>query len=87
MSLEYHMNIKLLNDHNLEFVSLKEGYTGLSESIHVKMPHCWKLHVPAQMTEKFIRSGDQVKSIWKREIIKVKSRNVLLCVGIFHSNS
>ena len=62
------MNIKLLNDHNLEFVSLKEGYTGLSESIHVKMPHCWKSHVPAQMTEKFIRSGDQVKSIWKREI-------------------
>ena len=34
------MNIKLLNEHNLEFLSLKEGYTGSSESIHVKMPHC-----------------------------------------------
>ena len=36
------MNIKLLNEHNLEFLSLKEGYTGSSESIHFKMQHCWK---------------------------------------------
>ena len=36
LSLDYHMNIKLLNEHNLEFLSLKEGYTGSSESIHVK---------------------------------------------------
>ena len=35
------MNIKLLDEHNLEFLSLKEGYSGSSESIHVKMPHCW----------------------------------------------
>ena len=42
LSLEYYMNIKLLNEHNLEFLSLKEGYTGSSESIHVKMSHCWK---------------------------------------------
>ena len=38
------MNIKL-NEHNLDFLSLKEGYTGSSESIHVKMLHCWKSHV------------------------------------------
>ena len=31
------MNIKLLNEHNLEFLSLKEGYTGSSESSHVRM--------------------------------------------------
>ena len=36
------MNIKLLNEHNLEFLGLKEGYTGSSESIHFKMPHCGK---------------------------------------------
>ena len=30
------MNIKLLNKHNLEFLSLKVGYTGSSESIHFK---------------------------------------------------
>ena len=43
------MNIKLLTEQHLEFRSLKGGYTGLSESIHVKMPHCWKSHVVAQM--------------------------------------
>ena len=43
------MNIKLLNEHNLEFLSLKEGNAGSSESIHVKMPHCWKSHVAAQI--------------------------------------
>ena len=31
------MNIKLLNEHNLEFLGLKEGYTGSSESIHVTL--------------------------------------------------
>ena len=50
LSLEYYMNIKLLNEHNLEFLSLKEGYTGSSESIHFKMPHCWKSHVAAHLS-------------------------------------
>ena len=27
LSLEFYMNIKLLNEHNLEFLSLIEGYT------------------------------------------------------------
>ena len=44
------MNIKLLNDQNLEFLSLKEGYRGSSESIHFKMPHCWKSHVAAHLS-------------------------------------
>ena len=51
------MNIKLLNEHNLEFLSLKEGYTGSSESIHVKMPHCWKSHVAAQIVFKSKRAS------------------------------
>ena len=50
LSLEYYMNIKLLNEHNLEFLSLKEGYTGSSESIHFKMPHCWKTHVTVHLS-------------------------------------
>ena len=50
LSLEYYMNIKLLDEHNLEFLSLKEGYTGSSESNHVKMPHCWKSHVAAHLS-------------------------------------
>ena len=44
------MNIKLLNEHNLEFLSFKEGHTGSSESIHFKMPHCWKSHVAAHLS-------------------------------------
>ena len=34
------MSVKLLTDHNLEFLSLKESCTGLSESTLVKMSHC-----------------------------------------------
>ena len=41
------MIVKLLTKHHLEFLSLKGDCTGLSESIHVKMPHCWKSHVAA----------------------------------------
>ena len=49
LSLEYSMNIKLLTEHLLEFLSFQGDCTGLSESIHVKMPHCWKSHVTAQI--------------------------------------
>ena len=45
------MNVKLLTEHHLEFLTLKEGSTGSSESTHVKMPHCWKSHVAAQMVD------------------------------------
>ena len=44
------MSVKLLTEHQLEFLSLKGGCTGCSESTHVKMPHCWKLHVVAHMS-------------------------------------
>ena len=43
------MNVKLLTEHHLEFLSLKVGCTDLSESIHVKMSHCWKSHVVAHI--------------------------------------
>ena len=42
------MIVKLLTEQHLEFPSLKGGCTGLSESTHVKMPHCWKSHALAQ---------------------------------------
>ena len=51
MSLEYSMDFKLLTEHYLEFLSLKGGFTGLSESMLVKMPHCWKSHVTAQLSK------------------------------------
>ena len=38
------MTVKLLTLHHLEFLCLKGGCTGSSESTLVKMPHCWKSH-------------------------------------------
>ena len=43
------MNDKLLTEHHLEFLSLKGGCSGSSESTLVKMPHCWKAHVTAHI--------------------------------------
>ena len=37
--LQYSMNINLLTEHHLEFLSLKGGYTGWSGSTHVKKCH------------------------------------------------
>ena len=41
------MIVKLLTERHLEFLSLKGGYRGCSESTNVKMPHCWKSHALA----------------------------------------
>ena len=40
------MSVKLLTEQHLELLSLKGGYTGLSESTLVNLPHCWKSHGP-----------------------------------------
>ena len=43
------MSVNLLTEHHLERLSLKGSCTGSSESTHVKIPHCWKSHVTAQL--------------------------------------
>ena len=43
------MSVKLLTEHHLEFLRLKGGCTGSSESTFVKMPHGCKSHVAAQI--------------------------------------
>ena len=48
-SLEYSMTVKLLTEQRLEFLSLTGDCTGSSESTLVKMPHCWKSHVTAEI--------------------------------------
>ena len=45
------MIFKLLTEHHLEFLSLKEGCRGSSESTLVKMSNCWKSHV---ITKKYL---------------------------------
>ena len=47
--LVYSMSVKLLTELHLEFLSLKGGCIGSSESTLVKMPDCWESHVAAHM--------------------------------------
>ena len=43
------MIVKLLTEHHLEFLRLKGGCTGSSESRLVKRRHCWKSHATAHI--------------------------------------
>ena len=43
------MTVKLLAEQHLEFLSFKGGCRGSSEPKLVKMPHCWKSRVTAQI--------------------------------------
>ena len=43
------MIVKLLTEHNLEFVGLKGCCRGSSESTLVKISNCWKSHAAAQI--------------------------------------
>ena len=45
------MTVKLLIEHHFEFLSLKGGCLGSSESTLVKMPHCRKSHVAAIISD------------------------------------
>ena len=59
------MIVKLLTEHHLELLSLKEGCKGLSESTHVKIPHRSKSHrrsnepVQDKMISEFSKDSDQ----------------------------
>ena len=43
------MIVKLLTEYHLEFLSLKGGCRGSSESTLLKKSKCWKSHAAAQM--------------------------------------
>ena len=44
------MIVKLLTEHHLEYLSLRESCRGSSESTFVKMTNCWKSHAAAHMS-------------------------------------
>ena len=44
------MIVKLLTERHLEFLSLKGGCRGSSESTPVKMSNCWKSHAMAHIS-------------------------------------
>ena len=47
------MIVKLLTEYLLEFLSLKGGCRGSSESTHVKMSNCWITQALAQIINIF----------------------------------
>ena len=59
LSLEYSISVKLPTGHHLIFLSITGGCTGSSESTLVKIPHCWRSHVAANMYFSFINT-----SVW-----------------------
>ena len=73
-SLEYSMIVKLLTEHLLEVLSLKEGCTCSSESTLVKMPHCWKSHVTAHTISTFSHGStvDELTSKMKYMMKKIQ---------------
>ena len=81
LSLEYSLTVKLLTKHHLEVLSLKGGCTGLFESTLVKMPHCWKSHVMAQI----LSSADLEKASYfyfqgdEKKIYEFIVRHFLAC--------
>ena len=68
LSLEYSMTLRLLIEHHLEFLRLKDGCTGSFEFYTCQIPHCWKSYNAAHLTVRFylFRSKLQVEDM--REI-------------------
>ena len=59
------MIVKLLTEHHLEFLSLKGGCRGSPESTHVKMSHCWKSHVMAQLSSQKEGTIKSMLRLWR----------------------
>ena len=71
-SLEYSMNVKLLTEQHLKFLSLKKSCIGSSESTLVKMPHCWKSHVTAHNVIVLYTSGCRPNN-WHQRWMKINT--------------
>ena len=58
------MIVMLLTEHHLEFLSLKGGCIGSSESKHVKMPHHWKSHAQAHLFSQHLKEESESDEIY-----------------------
>ena len=76
------MGVKLLTEHRLEFVSLKGGCTGSSESTLVRMPHC----VAAQFMIYWLRADayDTLGTFISQRKGKIQTSTTNL---VFHASS
>ena len=55
------MTVKLLTEQHLEFLSLSGGCTGSSQSTFVKMLHCLKSHVMADIQSRLMKTDLQLR--------------------------
>ena len=78
------MTGKLLTEHHLEFLSLKGDCTGSSESTLVKMPHCWKSHVVAQLLSNMTITDHLYKKVCDFMLKKEFVNNVSCISFVFH---
>ena len=72
---EYSMSVKLVTEHDLEFLSLKGGCTVSSESTHVKLPHCWESPVTAHMLWVLNQTVIEPTTIFKLKVTWVIDQN------------
>ena len=54
------MIFRPLTEHHLEFLNLKGGYIGSSESTLIKMPHCWKSHAMAHILVAYATANNTI---------------------------
>ena len=73
------MIVNLLAEHHLEFLSLKGGCRGSSESTHVKMPHCWKSHAEAQIIISLLFASGLNASLQVRLTETIEPSLLMLC--------
>ena len=79
------MIVNLLTEHHLEFLSLKGGCRGSSESTHVKMSNCWKSHALTHMASISINETPLVVQIM---LIGLNSaKRLLYGVNVVHFQS
>ena len=57
------MIVKLLTEHRLEFLNLKGGCRGSSESTLVKVLHCWKSYATAHTFKLKILKSDFILAL------------------------
>ena len=82
------MSVKLQAELHSEFLSLKEGCTGSSESALVKMPHCLKSRVVAHTEFLSLKEGCTGSSeyihVKMSHYLKITCHSSMSHVTIFH---
>ena len=63
------MIVKLLTERHLEFLCLKGGCRGSSESTLVKMSNCWKSHATAQIIDYFSCLPSNTAFLYSKEML------------------